>query len=217
MAIRVAIVDDHQLIREGLRSMLASIDDVDLIAEGATGEEALRIAREQEPDILFLDIELPDISGIAITRRLRDEISIVRVVGVSAYDFRRYVYGVLNHGAFGFVRKEELSGALLTQLISDVMSGMIPWISAELATSLVRERTVTYETRRVIDQLSPREREVLEYVARGVDTPGIAERLSISEVTVRNHVDHLRAKVDVKTRPELVAWAWSRGVVEREG
>lgn len=217
MAIRVAIVDDHQLIREGLRSMLASIDDVELIAEGATGEEALRIAREQEPDILFLDIELPDISGIAITRRLRDEISIVRVVGVSAYDFRRYVYGVLNHGAFGFVRKEELSGALLTRLISDVMSGRIPWISAELATSLVRERTVTYETRRVIDQLSAREREVLEYVARGADTPAIAERLSISEVTVRNHVDHLRAKVDVKTRAELVAWAWSRGVVEREG
>jgi DNA-binding NarL/FixJ family response regulator len=210
---RVAIVDDHELVREGLRTMINGIGDCEVAAIGGTGEEALRIARQVAPDVLLLDIELPDISGVDVAERLRAELSAVRIIGVSAFDFRRYVYGVLSRGAVGFLRKEEVTVGMLTTAITDVVNGNVPWISATLAQILVREQAQTFDRNRVLESLSPREYEVLHLVARGSTNEAIAAALFIGELTARNHVDNIRSKVDVRTRAELVAWAWTAGVV----
>jgi DNA-binding NarL/FixJ family response regulator len=212
----IAVVDDHRLIREGLRVMVSSLEGCSLVAIGSTGNEALRIAREVEPDFLFLDIELPDLSGIAVAGRLKEERSAVRVVGISAFDLRQYVYGVLSNGAAGFVRKEEVTEALLARLVREVLDGHVPWISHDLAQSLVQEQ-LRYENNRVkLESLSPREREVLDFVAYGVDNSEISDKLFISDLTVRNHVDNIRGKLEVRTRAELVAWAWINGVVKQD-
>lgn len=191
--------------------MISSIDGCRLVAVGSTGNEAVTIAREVEPDFMLLDIELPDLSGVDVSSLLKDERPSVRVVAVSAFDLRQYVYGVLSNGAVGFVRKQEVTEGLLSRMVGEVLDGHVPWISHSLAQSLVQEQ-VRYENNRAkVESLSRREREVLGFVAYGVDNPEISARLFISELTVRNHVDNVRAKLDVRTRAELVAWAWING------
>ena len=192
--------------------MVSSLEGCSVAAIGSTGNEAVKIAREIEPDFLLLDIELPDLSGVAVSSRLKDECPSVRVVGVSAFDLRQYVYGVLSNGAAGFVRKEEVTEALLARMVREVLDGQVPWISHDLAQSLVQEQLRYENNRGKVESLSRREREVLDFVAYGEDNSAISEKLFISELTVRNHVDNVRAKLDVRTRAELVAWAWINGV-----
>ena len=215
--IRIAVVDDHQLIREGLCTMASRVPGVEVIASGGTGADALLIAREQTPDIMMLDIELPDMSGVDVARQLKSEGSPVHIVGLSAYTLQRYVYGILDLGAAGFVRKEEMTTTLLTQLVRDVAAGSVPWVSPELGRLLVKQRVEAHDARVVLDSFTDRERDAVTHAALGENNAQIADRLSMTETTARNHVDRARSKVGVKTRAELVAWAWKVKLVTDDG
>ena len=212
-SIRIAIVDDHEIARHGVRSMVAENAGLEIVAEGACGQDALRIAREVEPDVMILDVELPDISGVEVTETLREEHSIVRILAMSAFDYRRYVYGLLGSGASGYMMKEELTPDTLLHAIESILREDETWISPELATRLIRLHSKTVEAERILRSMSPREKEILFLLARGANIDEIGGKLFIAPPTVRNHVANLRSKVDVRTRAELMAWAWENKVV----
>ena len=196
--IRIAIVDDHQIARHGVRSMIAEHDHFEVVAEGECGMDALRIAREIVPDVMLLDVELPDISGVEVTERLRDEHSLVRILAMSAFDYRRYVYGLLGSGASGYLMKEEATPSSIRNAIESILSEDETWISPELATRLIRLHTKTIEAERIVRSMGSREKEILDMLARGSGVEEIASKLFIAVHTVRNHISNLRSKVGVK-------------------
>ena len=220
--IRVAIVDDHPVALEGMRSMLASIEFAVLVGQGSSGEEAIEIARSAKPDVMITDVELPRGSGVDVVRTLTAEGSPVKVVCISGYDNREYVYGVLEAGAAGFLMKEEATRAVLESVILSVMEDDAQWMSPALARRLVHEQIArTAWTRRFAgasptDGLSDREIEIVKYVAHGWPKESIAEVLSIAPVTVRNHKSRIFNKLGMHTRSELVVWAWEQGIVSTD-
>ncbi len=211
--IRVVIADDHPPTRAGLRSMLERFDAFEIVGEADNGRSALKLALDKDPDLMLLDIEMPGMTGIEVTKLLKEAGSEVRIIALSAFDYREYVYGILESGASGYLKKEEASSDTLRAAIETVLEDDEMWISPTLATHLVRTQIKERETETNLQSLSDREKEVLLLVGRGRANIEIAEQLFISTNTVKNHVDHVRHKLGIKTRNELIAWAWERKVV----
>ena len=211
---RVLIADDHHVTRAGLRSVLDPRPDFDVIGEAADGAEALRLALELEPDVLLLDIEMPAMSGVEVAQHLKKVGSPVKVLAFSAYDDERYVYGLLDSGADGYLMKEEADMEHIIQALQGIAQddGDL-WISKSLAKKLIRRRI----KREQMDQikLTAQQQKVLKLVACGYDNARIGEVLHIAKHTVKNHIDRIKhEKIGVRTRAELIAWAWEHGLVQ---
>ncbi|NNF04914.1 MAG: response regulator transcription factor [Rhodothermales bacterium] len=209
-AIRVLLADDHPVVRGGIRGMLEEADDITVVGEAESGTRALELVEELSPDVLLLDMEMPEVPGLEVARRLAEREASVRILALSAYDDDEYIFGLLDTGASGYLTKDE-APYIIVEAVRGVAHGEEGWISRRIADKMVRRRRLSLE--RQSAELSPRELEVLQHVGRGETNPEIAEQLFISEGTVKNHVSHIYEKLGIRTRAEAVAWAWEHGMM----
>jgi DNA-binding NarL/FixJ family response regulator len=220
--ITVLVVDDHPLFRQGLRDMLRHEADVELVAEGASGEEALELTRSLKPDVLVLDINLPDLNGLQVTRQLRVERCTSAVIVLTAYDDAEQVLHAFRAGCSAYCPKD-IAPHKLIQVLRQVVQGHYviddqvfdqEGLQAWLEKGLERAgRPYLGESREVFSPLSPREMEILEYVTRGLSNKEIAFSLGISHQTVKNHMTAILQKLDVEDRTQAAVYALRHGWV----
>jgi len=214
MSIRVLIVDDHTLFREGLCALFSSERDVEVVGEAAGGEEAVRKALELRPDVVVMDLMMPGVNGIEATRRIRAALPEVKVLVLSMYDDEEHVQRLLAGGASGYMLKRATSDELVRALKEVVAGGMPldPAVAAKVVKDYVRRVQGEAEPE-ASPELTPRELEVLRLVAEGFTNQAIAERLKISRKTVDVHRTNLMRKLDLHDVTELVKYALRRGLI----
>lgn len=215
--IKVLIADDHQLVRDGVRAALDSADDITIVGEAPNGKVALELVESLQPDLLVVDIEMPVMTGVEVARTLSENKSPVYVLALSAFDDREYVYGMLDSGASGYLMKAEADSETLVDAIRSIIrtEGEF-WISPNFAEKLVRIHLDERRAKVNFDSLTSREQEILRLVAQGKDNTEVGEELFISSHTVKNHIEHVKAKIGVRSRAELIAWAWRNKYVTPE-
>lgn len=219
--IRILLADDHPGFRAGIRTELEKESDMTVVGEAASGKEALELVRELRPDVLLLDMELPDFNGVEVALRLEKEKIDVLILPLSGFREPEYVFALLESGAAGYMTKDE-SLENIIKAIRTVAHGGV-YVSARVAVEIVDEkrqqrRETTREERlrqELLDSgMTKALLEVLHLVAKGLSNKQIAKKLDRSEHTIRNHVEKLRAVTGEKWRPALVAWAWRRGAMD---
>lgn len=207
--IRTVIADDHALVREGTRQILEREADIDVVGEAATGEDALRLIRSENPDVVLLDMRLPDLSGIDVVRALREEEHPTKVVLLSAFDDEEYVMEALSAGAAGYLVKtmpsHELAGWVRRAQAGD--AALDPQLATRIARYVGRVSTRSEEP-----VVSSREAAVLHLLARGMPNKQIARQLGISPRTVEGHLSHIFNKLGVGSRTEALLWALGHGI-----
>lgn len=216
--IRVLIADDHAMFRAGLRALLATEGDIEVVGEAATGEEAVAKAGELAPDIVVMDILMPVMNGIDATRLLASARPASKVLVLSMYDDDEHVQQLLGAGAAGFVLKQATSDELV-RAIREVMDGGLP-LSPSIAAKVVRDyarRVRGEQEASATGALTAREREVLIMVAQGQTNQAIAERLGLSRKTVDVHRTNLMRKLGLHDVTELVKYALRTGLITLNG
>jgi DNA-binding NarL/FixJ family response regulator len=214
MPVRVLIVDDDDLMRAGLKSVLASDDAVEVVGEIGDGRAAVQSTREHRPDVVLMDIRMPGLDGIAATRDVLAASPAVKVVMLTTFEDDEYIFGALNAGASGFLlkrtRPEELIAAIHTIAAGDSL--LSPSVTRRVIDRMAREPPVELSPNRRLDSLTPREREVLEFVARGLSNGEIASALFVEESTVKSHVKRILMKLRLRDRVQAVIFAYESGV-----
>jgi len=221
MTIRVAIADDQELVRSGLRTIVEGEPDLTVVAEAANGEEAVAVARDKRPDVLLMDVRMPGLGGIDATRLiLGDEHSVTRVVMLTTFDLDEYVYDAMRAGASGFLLKD-IPGEEIVTAIRQAARGadtlLAPAVTRRLIERFARERALPSVTSRQLEDLTPRELEVMKLVARGLSNSEIAATLSLSAATVKTHVARILMKLDLRDRVQAVVIAYESGLVRIAG
>jgi DNA-binding NarL/FixJ family response regulator len=214
--IRVVIADDQAVVRGGLRMILESEEDIEVAGEAEDGQKALDRARELDPDVLLMDIRMPTLSGIEATRRLTTAGGRARVLVLTTYDLDENVYDALKAGAAGFLVKTE-SPARLVEAVRVVAAGealLAPDITRRLVDRFVTGLRPNTPAPPELEELSPRELEVLKLVAGGLSNAEIAETLFVSDGTVKTHVARILAKLGLRDRVQVVVFAYECGIVE---
>jgi DNA-binding NarL/FixJ family response regulator len=206
-AIRVIVVDDHPVVRQGLLAILRYEPDIALVGEAADGEEAVRLILEQRPDVVLLDLRLPKLDGVGVMRRVRPEAPQVRFLVLTTYDTDEYIAPALAAGAQGYLLKDALPDELAGAVRSLMRGGAA--LEPEVAARLL-ERMAEAERG---DELSAREIEVLRLLVAGASNRAIAAQLGLSENTVKTHLSRIFGKLGVQSRTEAVAAALQRGLV----
>jgi len=212
MSVKVLIVDDQSLVRAGFRLVLENHDDLEVVGEASTGTQAIDSARRLDPDVVLMDIRMPELDGIAATRAITERNS-ARVLVLTTYDLDEYVYDALQAGASGFLLKDT-PPAQLVDGIRAVANGealLAPTVTKRLIEEFARiaRRTRPPE----LDELTPRELEVLKLVARGMSNAEIAAALVLSETTIKTHVTHVLTKLNLRDRVQAVVLAYESGLV----
>ncbi|MGI5161595.1 response regulator [Microbispora sp. CA-102843] len=213
MTITVLVADDQAMVRGGLRLILEDQPDIEVVAEAADGAEAVEAARRLRPDVCLVDVRMPRLDGIEVTRALAGPgvPDPLRVVVVTTFDLDEYVYGALRAGATGFVLKD-CGPALLVEAVRAAHQGDA-LVSPSVTLRLLRHLTShPPASGRVDHPLSNRELEVVRAVARGRTNQEIAAELFISLSTVKSHVAGVQAKLGLRNRVEIAAWAWENGI-----
>ena len=213
--IKVLIVDDHTLVRAGIRSLLALVDDIEVVGEASDGKEALVKVRQLMPDVVLMDLAMPVMGGLEATRRLRREFPGIKVLALTQYDDSEYVIPIIEAGARGFVTKmsafSELAAAIEAAYRGD------SYLSSTAATALVEEyqqtKTVTEGEQDPYQQLTDREREVLKLVAEGHTTREIADMLIVSPKTVEWYKSSLMNKLNLHSRTDLIKYAIRKRII----
>ena len=215
--VRVLIVDDDALMRAGLRGVLSSDDAIEVVGEAGDGRDALYRARLLAPDVVVMDVRMPDLDGIAATRRLLAEAPDVRVVILTTFEQDDYIFGALNAGASGFLlkrtRPEELVAAIHTIAAGDSL--LSPSVTSRVIQRMARQPAPDASRDARLGELTPREVEVLELVARGLSNGEIAAALEIEESTVKTHVKRILVKLGVRDRVQAVIFAYESGLTAR--
>lgn len=216
--VRVMLVDDHTLVREGIRHVLTATPGVEVVAEAGDAPEALRLAAESRPDIVVQDLSLPGASGLDLTTRLKELLPSVKVMILSVHDHPEYVLGAVRAGAQGYLRKDtspaELRSAL--QAVARGESYFSPPVARHL-TAAVRGENLPEDPAGRLARLTPREREVLAGIAAGETSRAIASRLGLSPRTVETYRESLARKLDIKTVAALTRFALEAGLVRTQG
>ena len=212
MSIKVLIADDHQIMREGLRTMLEKEPDIQVLGEADDGRMILRMARELEPDVIIMDVAMPDLNGIEATRQIVGELPGVKIIALSMHDDRRFVLNMLKAGASGYMLKD-CAFKDLAKAIRVVMSHKT-YLSPEVADIVVKDYLSTTQPTEssAFNLLSPREREVLQLIAEGKTSAKIAESLHISTKTVETHRQQIMVKLKLKSVAELTKYAIREGL-----
>lgn len=212
MKIKVILADDHGIVRAGLKTLLEASDDIAVIAEAENGRETVSLARQLEPDIVVMDIAMPDMNGVDATRKITQLAPGVKVLALSSHSDGKYVRGMLEAGARGYLVKNAAFDELLTA-IANVSAGRI-YVSPSVTDVLVEgflQRT-TIDTESDAKALSTREREVLQLVAEGKSSAQIGDILSLSERTIETHRKRIMDKLDLRTVAELTKYAIREGL-----
>ena len=210
--IRVLLADDHHIVRAGIRQLLESAKDIQVVAEAGDGEEAQALIQNHKPDVAVLDIQMPKASGIEVTRWVRAHLPEVGVLILTAYNDDPYVMAVLQAGANGYVLKTGQADDLI-QAVRDVNEGksaLDPSITKKLMSSLFKG-----QEKKLIDPLTDRELDVLRLAAKGYTNKSIGIQLSISDRTVHGHLAHIFAKLQSNSRTEAVMRAVSLGLISQ--
>ena len=212
MAIRVVLGDDHTLVREGLRRTMEADGGLEILGEGATGTEIVRVVRETKPDIAVLDIRMPEMDGIEACRMITSDGTETKVVMLTAYDDRHFVVEAVRAGARGYVLKTRDAEHLI-QTIRLVADGNMV-IDPELVVALAEELSTAKERDQSAETLTERELEVLQHLSFGYSNREIGQRLFISADTVKTHLEHIYQKLGATDRTAAVAEAMRRRLIE---
>ena len=214
MSVRVLIADDQSLVRGGFRMILDAKDDVEVVGEAADGNEAVALAAEQKPDVVLMDVRMPDTDGIEATRRIVDSGSSARIIILTTHDLDEYVFAALRAGASGFLLKD-VRPPELVEAIRVVARGDALLAASVTRRLLDRFAAVLPEDDRQPDlgELTEREREVLRLVALALSNSEIARRLVLTEATVKTHVSSVLRKLDLRDRVQAVVYAYDVGLV----
>ncbi len=211
--IRVLAVDDHTIVRDGICALLALAGDIEVVGEAANGSEALEKVKELQPNVVLMDIAMPIMGGLEATRRIRREFPRTRVIVLTQYDDKEYVFPIIEAGASGFISKTAASSELMQGIRSFYHGDS--FLSPSVAKILVENYQHGGEriNQDPYEQLTDRERDVLKLVAEGFTTQEIASILKVTPKTVEGHKTNLMAKLDIHNRIELVKYALRKGII----
>ena len=213
MTIRVLIADDQTLVRRGFRMILRAESDIDVVGEAADGTEAIDLARELEPDVVLMDVRMPNVDGIEATRRIVDgSEQAARVLVLTTFDLDEYVYEALRAGASGFLLKDAPEEQLVSgiRVVAGGASLFAPAVTRRLIERFAGASPPVPPP--ALGELTPRELEVLHLVARGLSNAEIAAELVVSEHTAKTHVAHILDKLDLRDRVQAVVLAYESGI-----
>ncbi len=215
MTMRVLLVDDHAVVRSGLRLLLGAEKDVEVVGEASTAREAIRLAETVQPDVILMDIGLPDLSGIEATREIKKRLPNVAIVALTIHEDQEYFFKMLDAGASAYVPKRAAPEELLTA-IRAAAAGEV-YLYPSLAKLLVTDylsQDHGPDLKASLDGLTDREREVLSYLAEGTSNEEIAVSLVISPKTVERHRENIMRKLQLHSRAELVRYAIRKGIIK---
>ncbi len=213
--IRVLLVDDQELVRSGFKLILDLADGIDVVGEAADGRQAVRLAKELQPDVVLMDVRMPELNGIEATQQLQHAGVDARVLVLTTFDLDDYVYSALKAGASGFLLKDAPREQLVTA-VRTVARGealLAPAITQRLIERFVT-RTRTADPSPALAELSGRELEVLRLMSGGLNNAEIAEQLIVGQATVKTHVASILRKLAVRDRVQAVVFAYEHGIVE---
>lgn len=210
--IRILLADDHPVVRDGLVAILSTQPDFDVVAEAVTGREAVSLAAELQPDVLLLDLEMPDMDGVAALRQLRDSGVAVRAIVFTAFDTDERILEAVRAGAQGYLLKGAPRGELFRAIRVVSQGGSL--LEPVVASKLLRHVSGQGGDAPPVEKLTPRETEVLHLLARGLPNKEIAAELSISRRTVKFHVSAILGKLGASNRTEAVALAARHGWID---
>jgi two-component system response regulator NreC len=212
--ISILIADDHSIVREGVRMILDGQEDFEVVGEASTGRQALEEARRLKPDVVVMDISMPDMNGIEATKKIRGELPDTQVMGLTMHEDESYVFELLKAGAAGYVLKR----AAAEDLVSAVRAAhqgeafLYPTVAKMVVQDFLQRATTADQA--TLDGLTDREQEVLTLIAEGLTNQEIAGRLYISIKTVQTHRAHIMEKLNLHDRTELVRYAIRKGLIE---
>jgi DNA-binding NarL/FixJ family response regulator len=214
--IRVLIADDQELVRAGFRALLDAEDDIEVVGEAADGAAAVSFAAAHVPDVVLMDIRMPELDGIEATRRIAADRRLhdVRIVILTTYETDEYVFDGLRAGASGFLVKDTSPTELLraVRVVANGDALLAPSVTRRLIADVV-SRAPDREPLVGLDELTPREREILGLVGSGMSNDEIADRLTISKATAKTHVSRIMGKLEARDRAQLVVIAYESGLV----
>jgi len=207
--IRVLLVDDHAVVRSGLSAFLLAFDELELVGEASSGEEAVRLCDRLQPDVVLMDLVMPGMDGAQATRAIREKCPAIQVIALTSFKEKELVEGAMEAGAIGYLLKD-VSADELARAIREAHAGR-PTLAPEAAQALIQARR---EPQKIGFDLTEREREVLALLVQGMNNPEIAERLVVSRSTIKFHVSSILSKLGVASRTEAVALAVKEGLVD---
>jgi DNA-binding NarL/FixJ family response regulator len=214
--VRVLLVDDEHLMRAGLAELLTVDPSIEVVAQTATGHEAIILARRYRPDVVLMDVQMPGLDGITATEQLVAELPDVRVLILTTFELDDYVFGALRAGASGFVvkrtRPEELIAAVHTVAGGEGL--LSPSVTRRVIDRMAQQPMPRLGLTSALDKLTPREREVLGYLAQGFSNREIADALIVEESTIRTHVKRVLNKLHLRDRIQAVIFSYENGINE---
>ncbi|MFI2299152.1 response regulator [Actinacidiphila glaucinigra] len=211
--IRVVVAEDQSAVRAGLVLILRSVPDIEVVAEAADGEAAVRVARELRPDVILMDLQMPRMDGVSATREIVAE-GLADVLVLTTFDLDEYVFGALRAGAAGFLLKDTEADLLIegVRLVARGEGMIAPAVTRRLIGEFARPRPRPAADRAVLGPLTPREREVLVCVGEGLSNAEIAARLEMAEATAKTHVSRMLAKLGLRSRVQAAVLAQELGL-----
>jgi len=217
--VRILLVDDHAVVRAGLRMLLSADPDLEIVGEAETGAQGVRMARDLAPDVVLMDISMPDMNGIEATKRIKASCPSVAVLALTMHEDDQYFFEMLAAGASGYVPKRaapnDLSAAIYA--VKDGGVFLFPSVARLLVSDYLQRVEVEGSAGRPFDNLTDREREVLTHIAQGESNQEIADALCISVKTVNRHRENIMGKLNLHSRVELVHYAIEKGLIEVGG
>lgn len=214
MSIRIIIVDDHEVVRSGIKMLLDNVEDIDVVGEGSSGEDAFALAEKLQPDVIVMDVSMPGMGGIEATQLIKQKMPEIQILALTIHEGQDYFFQMLQAGASGYVPKRSASNVLI-EAIYQVAKGnafIEPKITRLLVTDYV-ERVREGDEADSFDGLTEREQEVLTHIAEDYTNQEIANMLNISVKTVERHRENIMGKLGLHTRIELVKYAIRKGLI----
>jgi DNA-binding NarL/FixJ family response regulator len=217
MAIRVLLVDDQALFREGLETLLSVHQDIQVVGQASNGQEAVEVAAQVQPDVVLMDVRMPIVNGVQATRRLKQALPQCRVIVLTTFDDDEYVFDALRAGAAGYLLKDVPSARLVEAIRATARGESIlePSVAAKVIAEFSRVSSMvpSAQMEQLVEPLSERELEIVALIARGASNKEIADQLFIAEGTVKNHVTHILGKLGVRDRTQAALKARELGLL----